>query len=251
MKNLIRVLIPVVFTVALVSVVGCGKKSSAPPPPEVTAPPTAAPVSAPTAKITATPNVISAGDQVQLAWRTSDASSVSIDGIGTVPTSGVKSVSPTTSTTYHLVARGDGGSTDDSVRVTVNPPPVVVVPVNPVGAGAEESFKSSVQDIFFDYDTYDVRSDAQTILSHDAAYLGSHPDVKIVIGGYCDERGSNEYNLALGQNRADAARNALITAGVAANRIRVVSYGKEKPFCTESTEECWQLNRRGGFTEDR
>jgi len=252
MKNLIRVLVPVVFTVALVSVVGCGSKKSAPPP-EVTAPPIAAPVSAPTAKITATPNVVSAGDQVQLAWRTSDATSVSIDGIGTVPTSGVKSVSPTTSTTYHLVARGDGGSTDDTVRVTVNPPPVIAVPVNPVGAGAdaEGSFKGSVQDIFFDYDTYDVRADAQAVLSHDAAYLGSHPDVKIVIGGYFDERGSNEYNLALGQNRADAAKNALISAGVAANRIRVVSYGKEKPFCSESTEECWQLNRRGGFTEDR
>ena len=252
MKNLIRVLVPVVFTVALVSVVGCGSKKSAPPP-EVTAPPIAAPVSAPTAKITATPNVVSAGDQVQLAWRTSDATSVSIDGIGTVPTSGVKSVSPTTSTTYHLVARGDGGSTDDTVRVTVNPPPVIAVPVNPVGAcaDAEGSFKGSVQDIFFDYDTYDVRADAQAVLSHDAAYLGSHPDVKIVIGGYCDERGSNEYNLALGQNRADAAKNALISAGVAANRIRVVSYGKEKPFCSESTEECWQLNRRGGFTEDR
>ena len=72
--------------------------------------------------------------------------------------------------------------------------------------------------------------------------------LKIVIGGYCDERGSNEYNLALGQNRADAARNALVTAGVAANRIRVVSYGKEKPFCSESTEACWQQNRRAGFT---
>ncbi len=79
----------------------------------------------------------------------------------------------------------------------------------------------------------------------------SHPEVKIVIGGYCDERGSNEYNLALGQNRADAAKNALVTAGVAANRIRVVSYGKEKPFCSESTEECWQQNRRGGFTPER
>src|ERR1035438_10366176 len=72
------------------------------------------------------------------------------------------------------------------------------------------------------------------------SYLASHPDVKVVIGGYCDERGSNEYNLALGQNRADAARNALITAGVAAGRIRVVSYGKEKPFCSESSESCWQ-----------
>jgi peptidoglycan-associated lipoprotein len=116
---------------------------------------------------------------------------------------------------------------------------------------AEQEFKANVQDIFFDYDTYDLRGDAQATLSRDASYLASHPTVKIVIGGYCDERGSSEYNLALGQNRADSAKNALITAGVAASRIRVVSYGKEKPFCSDSTEECWQQNRRAGFTPDR
>ena len=85
----------------------------------------------------------------------------------------------------------------------------------------------------------------------DADYLNSHPQIKIVIGGYCDERGSDEYNLVLGQNRAQAAKTALVTAGVAADRIRVISYGKEKPFCTESNEECWQLNRRAGFSIDR
>ncbi len=101
------------------------------------------------------------------------------------------------------------------------------------------------------YDTYDIRSDAQGILSHDASYLASHPNIKVVIGGYCDERGSDEYNLALGQNRANAAKTALVNAGIASNRIRVVSYGKEKPFCTESTEECWQQNRRAGFSMDQ
>jgi peptidoglycan-associated lipoprotein len=204
---------------------------------------------APTAQITATPTVVSAGDQVVLNWRTTDATTVSIDGIGDVPTSGVKTVTPTTSTSYHLVARGDGGSADATARVTVNPPPAVVVPTNTMSA--EDEFKANVQDIFFDYDTYDIRTDAQGILSRDASYLVSHADVKVVIGGYCDERGSNEYNLALGQNRADAAKNALVSAGVAASRIRVVSYGKEKPFCSESTEECWQQNRRDGFTMDR
>ncbi len=246
MKEMNRILIPVVLLVALVAIAGC-KKKEAPLAPTETAPQTAA--MKPMATITATPAVISAGDQVQLSWRTSDATSVSIDGIGDVPTSGVKTVTPTVSTTYHLVARGDGGSTDATASVTVNSPPAVSVPSTTVSA--EEDFKAHVQDIFFDYDTYDIRSDAQATLSRDAAYLGSHPDVKIVIGGYCDERGSNEYNLALGQNRADAAKNALVTAGVAASRIRVVSYGKEKPFCTESTEECWQQNRRAGFTLDR
>jgi peptidoglycan-associated lipoprotein len=133
--------------------------------------------------------------------------------------------------------------------VTVNAPPAVVVPTNTMTA--EEEFKANVQDIFFDYDTYDIRSDAQATIAKDASYLVSHPSVKFVLGGYCDERGSNEYNLALGQNRADAAKKALVAAGVAADRIRVVSYGKEKPFCSESTEECWQQNRRDGFAMDR
>jgi peptidoglycan-associated lipoprotein len=108
-----------------------------------------------------------------------------------------------------------------------------------------------VKDIFFDYYTSDLRGDAQTTLSQDADFLMKHPNIKIVIGGYCDERGSDEYNLALGQNRAQATKTALITAGVGADRVRIISYGKEKPFCTESNEECWQLNRRAGFTMDR
>jgi peptidoglycan-associated lipoprotein len=158
-------------------------------------------------------------------------------------------VTPSVTTTYHLVATGEGGTANATAEVLVNAPPAVVVPTTTMSA--EEEFKASVQDAFFDYDTYDVRGDAQATLSRDASYLVSHPTVMVVIGGYCDERGSNEYNLALGQNRADAAKNALVTAGVAANRIRVISYGKEKPFCAESTEACWQQNRRAGFTLDR
>jgi len=237
---------PALLLMVLVTVAGCKKKDQQPLPPMETAPPAAA-APAPTAQITATPPVISAGDQVQLSWRTMDATSVSIDGIGEVPSSGVRSVTPTTSTSYHLVARGEGGSADATARVTVNAPPVVQVPVATPNSGDDAS-KVEIQDIFFDYDTYDIRGDAQAILAKDASVLANHPEMKVVIGGYCDERGSNEYNLALGQNRADAAKNALITAGVAATRIRVVSYGKEKPFCTESTESCWQQNRRDGFT---
>ncbi|MGA2887276.1 MAG: peptidoglycan-associated lipoprotein Pal [Terracidiphilus sp.] len=243
-----RILTPVALLIVLIAVAGCGKKTK-PISPAETAPSETSTGAAPTAQLTAKPALISAGDQVQLSWQTTDATSVSIDGIGDVPTTGVKTVTPSVSTTYHLVARGDGGTAESTARVTVNAPPAVEVPTSALSA--EEEFKASVQDIFFDYDTYDIRGDAQATLSRDASYLVSHPEVKIVIGGYCDERGSNEYNLALGQNRADATKNALITAGVAASRIRVVSYGKEKPFCSESTEACWQLNRRGGFTLDR
>ena len=246
MKQRNRILVPIVLFVGLVAIAGCGKKPAPLPAPEA-APPVTTP--APTAQLTATPTVVSAGDQVQLSWRTTEATTISIDGIGDVPSSGVKTVTPNESTTYHLVARGSGGSADASARVTVNAPPAVSVPVSTMSA--EEEFKANVQDIFFDYDTADIRSDAQATLAKDASYLTSHPTIKVVIGGYCDERGSDEYNLALGQNRANATKDALVTAGVATTRIRVVSYGKEKPFCADSNEQCWQLNRRGGFSMDQ
>jgi peptidoglycan-associated lipoprotein len=231
---------------ALVAVSGCKKKQPTLPT-QAQAP--SAQAEQPTAQLTASPTVISAGDPVQLQWRTTNATSISIDGIGDVPSAGVKTVTPSQSTTYHLVASSDGGTADASARVTVNPPPAVSVPSTSMSE--EDEFKAGVQDVFFDYDAYDIRSDAQAVLSKDADFLVKHPDIKIVIGGYCDERGSDEYNLALGQNRAKAAQTALVTAGVAENRIRIISYGKEKPFCTESNEECWQLNRRAGFTMDR
>ncbi len=219
-----------------------------PVPSTVTAPAAVAPV-APTAQISANPSVITAGGQVALTWKTTDAATVSIDGLGEVPASGVKTVTPTQSISYHLVAKGAGGSADASVRVTVNPvAPIAAVPDE---MQIENEFKADVQDIFFDYDKYDLRGDAQAPLAQDAKYLLSHPNEKILIGGFCDERGSNEYNLALGQNRANSARKVLMDAGIAASRIRVISYGKEKPFCTQSTEACWQKNRRAGFSLDR
>lgn len=237
-----RILLPVVVAAALLTVAGCKKKQ--PPPPVATAP--AATAQAPAAELSANPSVVSAGDQVTLKWATTDANSVTIDnGVGNVPTVGVKTVTPTKTTTYHLVATGVGGTADASATVTVNPPPAVSVPSS--GMTAEQEFKANVQDIFFDYDTADIRPDAQATLQKDANYLIAHSNLKIVVGGYCDERGSDEYNLALGQRRADAAKNALVTMGVAANRMQVISYGKERPFCTDSTEQCWQLNRRAGF----
>jgi peptidoglycan-associated lipoprotein len=244
-----RILTCLVLFVAVIGFAGCGKKKSSL---SSTAPPLSGP--APTAQLTATPTTITAGDQVVLSWRTTDANSISIDGIGDVPSSGVKTVTPTESTSYHLVVRGEGGSADATARVTVNPAQNAVAVPNDMKSSdltADEQFKASVQDIFFDYDAYDVRSDAQASLSKSAAYLAQNPSVKVLIGGYCDERGSNEYNLTLGQSRASSVKQALVQAGVAADRLRIVSYGKEKPFCSESTEECWQQNRRAGFSIDR
>jgi peptidoglycan-associated lipoprotein len=185
-----------------------------------------------------------------LTWNTTNAATALIQGLGDVPTSGVKTVTPMSSTTYDLTAKGAGGSAEASVRITVNAaPPIAMTPINSISA--EEAFKANVDDIFFNYDKYEIRGDAQATLAKDSKYLLSHPNAKNQIGGYCDERGSNEYNLALGQNRADSAKNVLVDDDVSASRIRVISYGKEKPFCTEATEACWQENRRAGFTLDR
>jgi peptidoglycan-associated lipoprotein len=239
-----RILISLVFF-ALIAVAGCKKK--APPPPPATAPPAAVP--APTANITATPTDVTAGESVVLTWSTTGADTASISGVGDVPTSGTKTVVPTDTTDYNLVARGAGGTANATAHVTVNAPPPVA-PAPPSTMSEEEMFKRDVQDIFFDYDKYDIRTDANPTLTNDATFLKAHPNIKVVIGGYCDERGSDEYNLALGQKRADAAKKVLVDDGVDASRLRTISYGKEKPFCTEHTESCWQLNRRAGFAID-
>ncbi len=231
---------------AMLTVAGCHKKKIAPPPPP--APPaTTAP--APTATLTATPDTINAGDQAVLNWQTSNATDVSIDGIGTVATSGTQSVHPTQTTTYHLVAHGDGGTADATATVTVQAPQATPPPTE---TGIDENaFEQSVKPIFYDYDSYSIRPDAQTTLQSDANYLNQHPNLKVVIGGYCDDRGSIEYNLALGENRANAAKQALVNLGVSPDRLRTVSYGKEKQFCTEQNEACWQQNRRAQFTLDQ
>jgi peptidoglycan-associated lipoprotein len=152
-------------------------------------------------------------------------------------------VTPSDSTTYHLTAKGAGGSQDATARVTVTAPPPPPPPA--AGPSDEELFGQNVKDIYFDYDKYDVRGDQQAAIQGDVAFLKEHPNVQFIIEGHCDERGSTEYNLALGDNRAGAAKNALIGAGLPASQIKsTISMGKERPFCTESNESCWQQNRR-------
>ena len=250
MKSQVRNLIPALLIVALLSVAGCGGKKT----PPVSSSSTAPEVAAPTAHISANPTTVLSGDSVELSWNTTNANSVRIDGIGDVPSSGKRTVTPTESTTYRVVAHGDGGDGEDSVRVTVNRPQS-----NNDNDGSEgpelsaseiQLFQSSIEDAFFGYDAYKLDETAMAVLAKDAAFLVKHPRYHIVIGGYCDERGSSEYNLALGQNRAESAKRALVAAGVGDNRIRVISYGKEKPFCTQSSEECWAKNRRAGFALD-
>jgi peptidoglycan-associated lipoprotein len=223
---------------ALLALGACGKKAVPPPPPPPPPPPT------PTASIAVTPNSIQAGQSASLTWQTSNATDVSIDGIGAVQPNGSQSVSPTDSTTYHLTAKGSGGTQEATARLTVTP--AAAPPPPPTTSVTDQDlFSQSVKDVYFDYDKADIRGDQQASVQADAQFLSQHSNISFTIEGHCDERGSTEYNLALGDQRASAVKNALTAAGVNASRIKTISYGKEKPFCTESNEACWQQNRRG------
>jgi peptidoglycan-associated lipoprotein len=103
------------------------------------------------------------------------------------------------------------------------------------------------KDVYFDFDRYDVQQDAKAVLEGIASWLLKNPSTKILVEGHCDERGTNEYNLALGDRRARAVRDYLVALGIPSDRIETISYGEEKPACTEKTEECWAKNRRAHF----
>ena len=112
--------------------------------------------------------------------------------------------------------------------------------------GSPGDFQVNVGDRgFFDYDSYEIRADAQSTLQKQAAWLQQYANYTILVEGHCDERGTREYNLALGARRASAVREHLIGLGVSAGRLETISYGKERPTCVESNEGCWAQNRRG------
>jgi len=238
--SLYRVVICCAVGVSL-TLAGCAKKKEVtkavpPPPPQL----------APTATLAATPNDLHSGEAATLTWSTEHATDVTIDQLGQVDPSGSRTVLPTQSTTYHLVAKNAVGSQEATARVTVvqaSTPP----PAQTSDHGDALLFSQNMKDVFFAYDSYDIEPQNQKVLQADARFLQQHPSIKFTIEGHCDERGSTEYNLALGDNRANATKQALIQLGISGDRIRTISYGKEKPFCTESNESCWQQNRRGHF----
>ncbi len=221
-------------------IAACHHPQPAPPPPP---PAPAAPPAKPTASLQASSTIIQRGESVTLTWSSTNATTLSLSpGIGNVSAEGTQRVSPQDSTTYTLTATGPGGSADASVHITVSAPP----PPAPKAAEPtlQELFDKNVKDAFFDFDKADIRADARDALSQTAQFLRSYPQIKVVIEGHCDERGSTEYNLALGDRRAASAKQYLSSLGVTADRMETVSYGKERPFCTEHDEDCWQQNRR-------
>jgi peptidoglycan-associated lipoprotein len=230
-------------TVLAFFVIGCNKKPPTAAPPAYTPPPAAA---KPTASISADRQTIEKGESVKLTWTTTDATNVSIaPEVGAVTPQGSTTVTPTESTTYTLTASGGGGNADSSVRISVNAPaPVATAP----NTSFDELFLKEVRDAYFDYDSAQIRPDARQALQKTADFLKNYPNTRVTIEGHCDERGSTEYNLALGQRRANAVKEYLVSLGLPADHLSTTSWGKEKPFCTEASEACYQQNRRGHFT---
>jgi peptidoglycan-associated lipoprotein len=219
----------------------CNKKPAVAPTPQPAAPPPAA--AQPTVTLQASPTSVEKGDPSTLTWSSTDATQLTIaPDVGTVTAQGSTKVTPSASTTYTITASGSGGSATASARVTVaTAAPSTAEPT------LDELFTREVRDAFFDFNKADIRSDARDALGKTADFLRNYPQIRVTIEGHCDERGSTEYNLALGDRRASAVKQYLISLGISADRLNTVSFGKEKPFCMQTTEDCYQQNRRGHF----
>ena len=126
------------------------------------------------------------------------------------------------------------------------PPPMTTPPPGPsISQQAFQEFQN--QDLYFDFDKYDLRTDARTTLDRKASFLNQNSSVRVQVEGHCDERGTNEYNMALGERRANAAKQYLTTAGISAGRLSTISYGEERPLDPGHTETAWARNRRAHF----
>jgi peptidoglycan-associated lipoprotein len=200
----------------------------------------------PTITFQADPTSINKGDVTTLKWSTTNATQVAIaPEVGPVAAEGSTKVTPADSMTYTLTATGPGGTADASVRITMASAPVAEN--TDADRDLDRIFHEQIKDAYFDLDKADIRGDARTALGATAEALRKYPQIKATIEGHCDERGSTEYNLGLGDRRATAVKNYLVSLGISADRLTTVSYGKEKPFCMEASEACYQQNRRGHF----
>lgn len=227
---------------------GCAKKVVPPPAAKTVEPeppkPAPLPPAAPTITLSAQPSTIMKGQSTVLSWQATNAVSVELDGgIGTVAHSGQKTLTPSSSVTYTAKATGAGGSVAASTRITVEIPAAPV----PTPLSDREFFDKRIRDVFFDYDEHDIRADQLLTADNNVRALKERSDLKVLIEGHCDERGSEKYNLALGDKRANAVKAYLVKQGISEERIDTTSYGKERPFDPGHGEEAWAQNRRGHF----
>ena len=151
-------------------------------------------------------------------------------------------------TTYTATATGPGGMASDMVRIEVSARPAAVPVDIPVARiSLDEDFRRTIEDVYFDYDIATIRPDQVPKLKALATWLLNHPEARIIIEGHCDERGGQEYNVALGDSRAFSASEFLRDQGVGKERLQQISYGEEKPVCRDENETCWSRNRRAHF----
>lgn len=259
MRNLSRTLGTAVFAAALmISAAGCKKKApivNTPPPtqaPAATPEPTpAAPLAVRINSFTGEPHSIERGQSATLRWSVGNSTDIAIDqGLGAVAANGSRQVFPSQTTTYTLTAKGGGAQDTRSVTIEVSssvPPPPPRTATAKISSA--DMLGREAQDVYFDYDKNDIRPDGRETLTKDAdvikRILAADPGFTILIEGHCDERGSEEYNLALGDRRALAVKEFLVQLGVPDDRLKTISFGKERPICTEQDEACYQRNRRG------
>jgi peptidoglycan-associated lipoprotein len=237
-KRTAAALITLIATVILIA--ACQKKVAAPPTPPPPPPP---PPAAPTVTLNADPTTIDRGQMTTLTWESENATKLDLQpGVGSVAPSGSRQVSPRNSTTYTLTATGPGGTDTATARVTVVIPPPPPPP--PPKISDQDLFDQNLKDAYFDLDRFNIRPDAAETLSKNADFLRSRSNIQFTIEGHCDERGSEEYNLGLGDRRANSAKEYLVNLGISEDRIRTISYGESRPTCTASDEACWQQNRR-------
>jgi peptidoglycan-associated lipoprotein len=237
-----------ILTSMLSFVLFMGCRPPKPPPPQQQTQPPPPLATRPTVSLQANPTSINKGDSTSLSWTSTDATQLTIaPDVGAVTAQGSTKVTPSDSTTYTITASGPGGSADSSVRVTVAAAPTP--PPQQEAIDYNRLFLEEVKDAYFDFNKADIRADAREALGKTADFLRKYPQIKATIEGHCDERGSTEYNVLLGDRRAAAVKSYLVSLGISADRLNTVSYGKEKPICGESNEECWQRNRVGHFVK--
>jgi peptidoglycan-associated lipoprotein len=227
----------------------CTKKTTAAaPPPAPTKAAEPSPQKPVISMFAASPSSIQRGQSATLKWSVEHATNIIIDpGLGSVLPNGDRRIFPSNRTTYTLTAKGPGGTTTLSASVNVAVPSPVAQAVTTSKMSLSDLLKT-MNDAFFDYDKASLRPDAMHNLNQDAdtlkAAFKEFSNVNFQIEGYCDERGSEEYNLALGDRRATQAKEYLVQFGVPATQLHTISYGKERQQCSEHDEACWQKNRR-------
>ena len=209
--------------------------------------PTASP--APQIQLEASPTTLRRGERSTLTWTSTNADSVVIDsGVGNVAATGSITVSPLESTTYTAIATGSGGDARASARITVVRGEAKADVTETDLAALQKAIDDGViKPVFFAYDSADLSAEARATLEQDSRLFRQYPDATIIVEGHCDERGTEEYNLALGDRRAQAAKDYLVQLGIPASRLQTISYGEERPFATGSNEAAWAQNRRAHF----